>query len=110
MAGNPSPATKNERPEKGLFPLGDSMFYIYVILSSKGKIYTGHTSDLSKRLSEHNSGLCKSTKIDKGWKLVHSETFESSGAAMKREKWLKTGTGREFVKEIIRGVESASAE
>jgi len=86
------------------------MFYIYVIKSSKGKLYTGHTGDINKRLSEHNSGLCKSTKIDKGWRLIYSETFESRGDAMKREKWLKTGTGRKFIKEIIRGVESASAE
>ena len=86
------------------------MFYIYVIKSSKGQIYTGHTGDLKKRLSEHNSGLCKSTKIDKDWKLAYSEIYESRGEAMKREKWLKTGSGRNFIKEIIRGVESASAE
>ena len=86
------------------------MFYIYVIKSSKGKIYTGHTADLKKRLSEHNSGFCKSTKIDKGWKIIYSKSFESRGDAMKREKWLKTGTGRDFLKEIIRGVESDSSE
>ena len=86
------------------------MFYIYVIKSLKGKIYTGHTGDLKKRLSEHNSGLCKSTKIDKDWRLIYSEEYKSRSEAMKREKWLKTGAGRDFIKNIIRGVESAAAE
>jgi len=82
------------------------MFYIYVIKSAKGKMYTGHTNNIERRLEEHNSGLCKSTKIDNDWRLVYSEAFGSRGEAMKREKWLKTGVGRDFIKRVIRGVES----
>jgi putative endonuclease len=52
-------------------------------------------------LNEHNNGQCKTTKADSGWVLVHSEEYGSRGEAMKREKWLKTGVGREFLKKEL---------
>ncbi len=76
------------------------MFTVYVIKSQSGKYYTGYTSDLNKRLAEHNSGQCKTTKTDSGWKVIYSELYKSRSEAMKREKWLKTGVGREFIKTI----------
>ncbi len=79
------------------------MFVVYVIESSGGRLYTRHTSDLARRLEEHNSGLCKSTKVDTGWQVVYSEDHNDRGAAMRREKWLKTGRGREFLKSVLRG-------
>ncbi|MBD3169339.1 MAG: GIY-YIG nuclease family protein [candidate division Zixibacteria bacterium] len=79
------------------------MYYVYVIQSQHGKIYTGHTSDLEKRLFEHNSGMCKTTKEDSRWRLIYSEDFETRGEAMKRERWLKTGVGRDYIRGIIDG-------
>ena len=78
-----------------------NMYFVYVIQSNSEKIYTGHTIDLQRRLSEHNNKLCKTTKIDRDWKLVYYESFSTRGDAMKREKWLKTGQGRRYLKENI---------
>jgi len=79
------------------------MFYVYVIKSDNGKQYTGQTSDIKRRLDEHNSGLCKSTKIGNNWRVVHLEKFPNRSEAMKREKWLKSGWGRKFIKEMTQG-------
>jgi len=73
------------------------MFAVYVLGSASGKLYVGHTSDLKRRLVEHNSGMCKTTKVDTDWQVVYSEDCTTRGQAMKREKWLKTGVGREFL-------------
>jgi len=79
------------------------MFTVYVLQSVKGKQYTGYTSDLGRRLLEHNSCLCKTTKADEDWQVIYAEEFTSRGEAIKRERWLKTGIGREFIEDIKRG-------
>ncbi|MFC1476154.1 GIY-YIG nuclease family protein [Candidatus Zixiibacteriota bacterium] len=79
------------------------MFWVYVLESGGGKRYIGHTGDLDRRLVEHNSGLCKTTKADRDWQIVYTEQFSTRGEAIKREKWMKTGVGREFIKKVTRG-------
>ncbi|MDD4052123.1 MAG: GIY-YIG nuclease family protein [candidate division Zixibacteria bacterium] len=74
------------------------MYTVYVLRSHRGLRYIGHTSNLDQRLREHNSGTCKTTKVDTGWVVVYQETFGSRSEAMKREKWLKSGAGREFLR------------
>ncbi len=86
------------------------MFVVYVLHSEEGHQYIGQTSDLVRRLTEHNSHISHSTRHGNNWKVIHSEIFESRSDAMKREKYFKTGKGREELKNIIRGVESAAAE
>ena len=50
------------------------MFYVYVLESLKnGELYTGYTSDLRKRVQEHNYGLNPSTKRYVPWKLIYYE-------------------------------------
>jgi putative endonuclease len=61
------------------------MFTVYVIQSASGKRYTGYTSDLERRLLEHNSGLCKTTKVDRNWQVIYSEEFTTRGEAIKIE-------------------------
>jgi putative endonuclease len=87
----------------------ERMFIVYVIESKTGKRYTGHCSDLGRRLAEHESGFCRTTKTDFGWKVVYTEKYATRGKAMKREKWLKSGAGRDYLNRL-RGVESAAAE
>ena len=77
-------------------------YYVYVLRSqTSGKTYIGQTKDLEKRLWAHNSGLSPYTKGRGPWGLLYHEEFETRGEAMKREKFFKTGKGREFLKEII---------
>jgi len=86
------------------------MFVVYVIRSRTGRRYTGHCSDLGRRLLEHNSGRCKTTKVDTGWTAIYTEPCATRGEAVKRERWLKSGVGRDFLESRSRGVESAAAE
>lgn len=76
-------------------------YTVYVIRSEEGYTYTGYTEDLKKRLNEHNNRkLSFWTKRGKNWKVVHSEEYDTGTEAMKREKWLKTGVGREYLKKL----------
>ena len=80
-------------------------FYVYVLHSVRlNKIYIGFTSDLEARLKSHNELAAKGWTIKfRPWILVHCENFTLKADAMKREKELKTGKGRLFIrKEILR--------
>lgn len=66
------------------------MFYVYILKSQKDKnIYVGFTSDLERRLKEHNSGKTKSTSYRIPLDLVYYEAYKSRSDAEKREKMLK---------------------
>ena len=75
------------------------MYTVYVLKSQKdNKLYIGQTSNLGKRLNEHNSGMCKSTKSRLPFELLYTENYKTRSEAMKREKYFKTGVGREFLR------------
>ncbi len=76
------------------------MFYFVYVLKSKkdNKRYIGFTDSLERRISEHNSGLVKSTKNRRPLELIYFEKFETKSEAMNREKYFKTGFGRAFLK------------
>ncbi|MCR1023825.1 MULTISPECIES: GIY-YIG nuclease family protein [Cellulophaga] len=77
-------------------------YYVYVLESEKDqRWYKGHTVDLDKRIKEHNSGKTKSTKGFIPWRLVYFEVVETREEAIQRERYFKTGSGREFLKKII---------
>ncbi len=77
-------------------------YYVYVIKSKEGFTYKGMTEDLNNRLVEHNSkSLSFWTKRGTDWRLVYKEEFDNKTEALKREKWLKTGVGREFLERIL---------
>ena len=76
-------------------------YFVYVLhSSSNNKYYTGMTTDLARRLKEHNSGKTKSVKAYIPWKIIYTEEYDSEIEARKREKYLKSGSGREYLKQI----------
>ena len=78
------------------------MFFVYVIQSCKdGRLYKGITRDIKLRISEHNLGRCKSTKAYGPWRLVYFEKVENRVEARKRELYLKSGSGREFLHQLL---------
>ena len=78
------------------------MFHVYVLMSEKtGRTYVGSTEDVERRISEHNAGHSRSTRHGVPWKLVHSESFETRGEAVRKERYYKTGKGREELKERL---------
>ena len=79
-----------------------SMYFVYVLKSiSHSKTYVGFTNDINRRLKEHNSGKSKFTSKFAPWEIIYKEEYSSQEDAIKREKYLKSATGRRFLKEII---------
>ncbi|MBS1541864.1 MAG: GIY-YIG nuclease family protein [Bacteroidetes bacterium] len=79
------------------------MFFVYAILSqSDQRIYVGMTANIDKRLSQHNAGKTRSTKAYRPWRLIYSESLPSRPEARLREKYLKSGAGKEFLKSWSR--------
>ncbi len=77
-------------------------YYVYVLKSIRFEYtYIGHTENLKKRLEEHNKGKTKSNKAFLPFEVVYFEAFESREEAIKREKYFKSGSGREYLKEIL---------
>ena len=77
-------------------------YYVYVIKSKEGFHYTGMTEDLELRLEQHNDkSLSFWTKRGTDWKLLYREEFDNKTEALKREKWFKTGVGREYLNKIL---------
>ena len=75
-------------------------YFVYVLKSIKdGRLYKGQTSNLNKRLKQHNRGENKSTKSFMPWELVYFEIFQTREEAVLREKYFKSGSGREFLKK-----------
>ena len=78
------------------------MFFVYIIKSTiDNRLYKGFTTDLERRIKEHNSGKNKSTSPYKPWNLVYFEKFTDRIEARKREKYFKTGIGREYLKNKL---------
>jgi len=78
-------------------------FTVYVIKSYEGYHYTGMTEDIKRRIKEHNNhSLSFWTKRGTNWQLIYKEDFISKVDALNREKWLKSGVGRQFLKKNAR--------
>jgi len=72
------------------------MFYVYVLKSEKtGRRYIGSCEDVSERLRRHNLGHSKSTRHGVPWTLVHTESFPNRADATRRERYYKSGRGRD---------------
>jgi len=79
------------------------MWYVYLLSSRKtGKWYIGLTKDLRKRILKHNSGKNKSTKNGAPWKLIYCEIGLNKQDAKAREKYLKSGMGRRYLKNRLK--------
>jgi len=78
------------------------MFYTYILRSRvTGCSYTGSTANLHVRFQQHNFNESFSTKNRGPWDLVHYEEFATLAEAVRRERYFKTGRGREEVTKIL---------
>jgi len=79
------------------------MFYTYILYSLKDrKLYTGFTQDLKKRIDEHSNGYNFSTRHRRPFKLIYYEASEFGEDCEAREKYLKTGPGKRFLKNRLK--------
>ncbi|OEK02883.1 endonuclease [Roseivirga sp. 4D4] len=77
------------------------MFFVYAIDSQvRTYTYVGLTDNIERRLEQHNKGYNKTTKAYRPFKLFYQEQFETRIEARQREKYLKSGVGREYLKKL----------
>ena len=104
----------SQKTKPGLFLKGRAFlvgihfmpYYVYILRNEEsGALYTGHTSDLAKRLARHNdkSLITKryTKKYEGNWVHIYSEEYATRSEAMLREKFLKTGAGRLWIGKNI---------
>lgn len=78
-------------------------YYVYILRSQKNKsLYIGYTTDLIKRLKQHNSGKSLATKPFKPYKLIFYEAFLNRIDAKHREEYLKSGFGRRTINKMLK--------
>jgi putative endonuclease len=86
-------------------------WYVYLLRSvPTGRHYIGMTSDVPKRLHEHNTKTGRWTSSFKPWDLLGLEEFETRGAAMKREAFLKSREGIAERQKLFEQLESVRVE
>ncbi|MBN1405418.1 MAG: GIY-YIG nuclease family protein [Candidatus Omnitrophica bacterium] len=78
------------------------MYYVYAIVNKDNRIYVGITKDLIFRVKEHNRKKTKSTKGYAPWDLFYKEKLPDRVSARQREKQLKSGCGKEYLKEVLK--------
>lgn len=69
---------------------GNSRYFVYILQATNGKYYVGYTTDLARRMRQHQSG--KGSKFVRGFgfkKLLYHETCRTKSKALKREAELK---------------------
>jgi len=78
------------------------MFYVYVLFSKNYKRnYTGMSINVEKRLHQHNLKQNIATKAYTPWQIIYTEGFKTRVEARKKEKYLKSGIGGEFIKSLL---------
>ncbi|MEI6509295.1 MAG: GIY-YIG nuclease family protein [Bacteroidota bacterium] len=77
-------------------------FYVYVLLSEKDNMfYTGYTANLKERLKQHIEGKVYSTKNRLPVKLIYFEGCLNQQDATRREKYLKSGSGKIYLRNRL---------
>ncbi|OGH69171.1 MAG: hypothetical protein A2754_02810 [Candidatus Magasanikbacteria bacterium RIFCSPHIGHO2_01_FULL_47_8] len=80
------------------------MHYVYILLLSNNSLYTGSTSNIKRRLSEHKQGKVTSTRFSRCHRLLHLEMYVLKTDAERREKFLKTTEGKRLLRMQIRDI------
>ena len=79
------------------------MYYVYVLQAENApeRFYTGLTDDLRARLRNHNAGRIRYTARWKPWQLKMYIAFNNRTRAAEFERYLKSSSGRAFVKKHL---------
>ena len=79
------------------------MFYVYILqsLNSQKQIYIGFTQDIKQRIKDHNHGKSKHTDKFKPWKIIYISAFIDKKKALDFEKYLKTSSGKAFMRKRL---------
>jgi len=78
-------------------------YYVYVLISLKDKkFYIGYTSNLKRRIFQHNQGKTDSLKSRRPLKLIYFEGYINKKDAQEKEKFYKSGRGHEVLEKILK--------
>jgi putative endonuclease len=89
------PAGRRTLPEKCM------SYFVYALKSqSRNYIYVGLTNNLERRIFQHQTGKERTTKPYRPYTLIYYESFSSRQLARDKEKYLKSGVGKEFLKSL----------
>ena len=78
------------------------MYFVYAIYSlNKNYIYVGISDNPARRIEQHNNGYNKTTRPYLPFKILILEKFNLRKEAREREKYLKSGSGKEYLKTLI---------
>jgi len=75
--------------------------YVYILMCSNNRTYVGHTSNLDDRLTRHHKGYVPATKFLRPVSLLTYLVFADKYKAIAFEKYLKSGSGRAFLKKRL---------
>ncbi len=80
------------------------MYWVYILENAEDQgWYIGYTSNLKRRLAEHQAGMGSQTTSRKnGWRLIYCEGYVHQKDAEDRERYLKSGAGRTYLKKQMR--------
>jgi putative endonuclease len=79
------------------------MYYVYVLRSEHDNgFYIGYSSNLRRRFRQHSEGNAFATSHRGPWKLIYYEAYLNQADAPGRERYLKSGSGRRFLKTQLR--------
>jgi predicted GIY-YIG superfamily endonuclease len=86
--------------------VGGPRRFVYILNSIKdpGQYYVGVTSDPQTRLQAHNDGLSRHTAARRPWRFLVVIEFDQEQPALEFERYLKTGSGREFARRHFRQI------
>ena len=78
------------------------MFYTYVLQNKNGRWYTGYTEDLRKRFRQHNTKKSAYTSARGPYQLIYYEACLTEEDARMREKYLKSGMGKRYLRNRLK--------
>ena len=77
------------------------MYFVYVLQNPEGRLYIGFTTNLQRRIHQHQEGKGGWTRGRGPWELVYWETFTNRAEAMRREQNLKRGKTNQILRSIL---------
>ena len=78
------------------------MHYVYALKScDSNNSYIGYSTDLKKRLADHNAGKSKHTAKFKPWEIVFYSAFSTKSKAIDFERYLKSASGKAFLRKRL---------
>ncbi len=77
------------------------MYYVYILMCANKRTYVGYSKDLKARIERHKNGCVPATKYLRPVNLVTYIVFSDQYKAIAFEKYLKSGSGRAFLKKRL---------